>query len=233
MNTEQIKELDPKETLKIDYEKLTRIIAQKGLSQERFSGMMGYAKGWFSLCKKRRTDLAAAKVLQMMAILEVDANEFVVDPEKKASKEADTTVCLDLADIEPSDFEKEVLGALSEIKQKLSSHNEILMYLFNEKQQKENEKMRAQEVKGIAEKEGEEEEKIDELDVSCRTLKSMLANRLGIKMNDYLETVKAAGVKNKKIAEAAVAKCGYLKKTTGYGTNKTLWIYKQDLQARR
>ena len=209
-----------KELLTINYSKLSEIIQKQNLTQEEFSQAMGQNKAWFSVRKCRETELERDRVLQAALVLRCDVSEFVVDSEKKASKEADTTVCLDLADIEPSDFEKEVLGALSEIKQKLSSHNEILMYLFNEKQQKENEKMRAQ-------------EEIDELDVSCRTLKSMLANRLGIKMNDYLETVKAAGVKNKKIAEAAVAKCGYLKKTTGYGNNKTLWVYKQDLQVRR
>lgn len=30
----------------------------------------------------------------------------------------------------------------------------------------------------------------------------------------------------KKIADAAIAKLGYHKKTTGYGNNKAVWIYK-------
>ncbi len=210
MKCKELEQLNPEATLIIDYEKLCHIIETQELTQERFSQMVGHNRAWFANTKNRKANIAVGKVIQMALILRCDAEDFVITPDKK--EPASTEEYTDITDVEPSEFEVDVMDALKEIKSQLSTQKEILMYLFNEKQQKENGKPEAEEK--------------DELEIACKTLKTMLQDRVGIKMTDYMQTVKRAGVSNEKVADAAIAKVGYNKKTTGYGNNKTIWIYK-------
>ncbi len=203
MDLEKLKRFDFKSTLALDYEKLESLIADQGLSQEKFSKMLGYAKSWFSSRKHYRSRVPAERAEQIALVLRCNVEDFVL-----AADETDTDM---RADMEPSQFEIDVTEALKDIKAQLSTQKEILMYLFNEKQQEENKELC--------------EEK-DELEIACKTLKTMIENRQAIKKADYMQTAKAAGVSNEQIADAAIAKCSFKKKTTGYGANKTTWIYK-------
>ncbi len=206
MDLEKLKMTDPKMTLAADYKKIDAMLAGKKLAQEKLSLMMGHGKSWYSTRKSADARLAIKQIEQISLILGCSPDGLVILPEQTEQESREH-----IADMEPSQFEIDVTEALKDIKAQLSTQKEILMYLFNEKQQEENKELC--------------EEK-DELEIACKTLKTMIENRQAIKKADYMQTAKAAGVSNEQIADAAIAKCSFKKKTTGYGANKTTWIYK-------
>lgn len=67
----------------------------------------------------------------------------------------------------------------------------------------------------------------DELEIAVKTLESLMENKQAIKYDDYMKAARKNDVLNSKIADAAIAKLGYHKRTAGYGNNKKLWIHKE------
>ena len=89
------------------------------------------------------------------------------------------------------------------------------MYLFNEKQQ------------GQESGETKKQAREDELEIAVKTLESLMENKQAIKYDDYMKAARKNDVLNSKIADAAIAKLGYHKRTAGYVNNKKLWIHKE------
>lgn len=221
INVRALAKNSPLAKLEINFDELQGKVADVGLTLEKLSIETGFSKAWLSNIKNRNGTIPASVVVKIAETLNCNADDLAIENAEKPAKEI--TEIEDIADIEPSEFEVNVLDVLKEIKLHLTAQKEILMYLFNEKQKKENEALKKAEQ---AEKEEAKENPKDELKIACETLESILANRMGVKMADYLQSAKEAGVTNEKVADAAIAKTGYHKKTTGYGNNKTLWIYK-------
>jgi transcriptional regulator with XRE-family HTH domain len=218
--------------VEVDWKKLCEEREKSGLSQMKLSMAVGQSASWFSLAKKDKAKVRVVVLEKLAEVLKIDYRELVKEEElkvvdellgkKTSSETAEGETKADepqeLFDEMMTDFERDMYTAFAELKaelfesrQELKSCKEILMYLFNEKQQAEN--------KSKAEREK------DELQTACHLLKTLLSNRNSMKHADWLAEAAKEGV-SIDMADAAVAKVGFKKKTMGYGSNKVKWVYK-------
>jgi transcriptional regulator with XRE-family HTH domain len=198
---------------RVNWELLDKLLNEKGYTKAEVSKMMGYSISWLSNRSNDNRLFNIAQLTQLAMILGVD-KEALIMPETTHKE----PVSEEIEDgFEPSQFEIDVLEMLKAIKQKVDSDHEILMYLFNEKQQ------------GVPEEPEEKEEEpiIDELETSMSTLKELLENRTAVRFDEYKEKAMERGVTDLQVIDAVIAKLGHHKMTRGYGRNKTVWIYRQ------
>lgn len=209
--------------LPVDWKKIKLLTMERGWKNTDLSKMLGMEENYITnTIRVGRKEQPEKRVKQMALIFGCKVDDILKVDEEEVKKVDEIA---DFDDIEPSEFEKNVMEYLKDIKRQLATQNEILMFLFNEKQQTENKKA-ADEIFESSEKKEPISEK-DELETSCDVLKELLENRGGVKKEDYFRVAEEKGVKDKKIADSAIAKLGLHKKTTGYGNNKTEWIYKE------
>ena len=214
--------------VEVDWKRLCEEQEKSGLSQMKLSEAVGQSASWFSLAKRDKAKVRVAVLEKLAEVLKIDRRELVKEEELKVVEEllgAEKVPEKESAD-EPqelfdemmTDFERDMYTGFAELKaelfesrQELKSCKEILMYLFNEKQQAEN--------KTKAEREK------DELQTACHLLKTLLSNKNSMKHADWLAEAAKEGV-SIDMADAAIAKVGFKKKTMGYGSNKVKWVYK-------
>lgn len=214
--------------VEVDWKRLCEEQEKSGLSQMKLSEAVGQSASWFSLAKRDKAKVRVAVLEKLAEVLKIDYRELVKEKELKVVEEllgAEKVPEKESAD-EPqelfdemmTDFERDMYTGFAELKaelfesrQELKSCKEILMYLFNDKQQAEN--------KTKAEREK------DELQTACHLLKTLLSNKNSMKHADWLAEAAKEGV-SIDMADAAVAKVGFKKKTMGYGSNKVKWVYK-------
>ena len=189
--------------VKVDYPALEQRRKERKVTGTTMGRVLGFTKSWYGMNRDKNREMAMSKLLQIAMYLDSEVEDFILKDASQTEKNNGNDTSADLTP---------VLQALEEITQLLKSQNSMLMYLFNQKQQVENAKAEAEEK--------------DELQISCSVLKKMLERTGGIKMTDYLDAVKSEGVKNEKIADAAIAKLGYHKTTKGFNDAKVKWIYK-------
>lgn len=192
----------------INWERVKKKISQRGWTQQEFARIMGKSTGWVSDSSRRDTHLDEQGLEQMALVLGCEKTELIrgETPESKSSEPEE---------FKQSQFELDTMEYFRKITSELSSMKEILMYLFNEKQQNHED--------GESKKQARE----DELETAVRTLGELMENRQAVKYDDYIKAARKNNVLNAKIADAAIAKLGHHKKATGYGNNKKLWIYKE------
>lgn len=164
--------------------------------------MMGVNKSWVSSSVGKNSTTSRQRLEQMAMILGCTEEELMAKPTPDDC----------MSEYEPSQFELDVVNDLAKIKAELATIRGILMCLNNEQRRG-------------SEKPIDEQNK-DELEIALGTLKTLMENRQAIKRSVYMEEARKNNVLNDKIADAAIAKLGYHKKTTGYGNNKAVWIYK-------
>lgn len=190
------------QSIPVNWDCVKKKIAEKGWQQQRFATMMGVNRSWVANNTARHTGVSRQRLEQMALILGCSEEELKAKPTSDdCSRE-----------YEPSQFELDVVDDLAKIKAELATIREILMCLNNEQRRG-------------SEKPIDEQNK-DELETALETLKTLMENRQAIKRSVYMEEARKNNVLNDKIADAAIAKLGYHKKTTGYGNNKAVWIYK-------
>lgn len=189
----------------VDWEHLREIVEERGWSGADFSLRMGRSKSWLAGSAKDDRKVTDTMLTQMALLLECSEEELTMD-----RKHEEGAVML-----EPSQFELDTMEYLRKITTEISSMKEILMYLFNEKQQ------------NPEDNETKKQAKEDELETAVKTLESLMENKQAIKYDDYMKAARKNDVLNSKIADAAIAKLGYHKRTAGYGNNKKLWIHKE------
>ena len=214
--------------VEVDWKRLCEEQEKSGLSQMKLSEAVGQSASWFSLAKRDKAKVRVAVLEKLAEVLKIDCRELVKEGElkvveellgaEKAPEEESADEPQELFDEMMTDFERDMYTGFAELKaelfesrQELKSCKEILMYLFNEKQQAEN-KTKAEREKG-------------ELQTACHLLKTLLSNKNSMKHADWLAEAAKEGV-SIDMADAAVAKVGFKKKTMGYGSNKVKWVYK-------
>mgnify|MGYP001638958238 FL=1 len=189
----------------VNWNHLREIVEERGWSGADFSLRMGKSKSWLAGSVKDDRKVTDTMLTQMALLLECSEEELTADNEHEEEP----------ATLEPSQFELDVMEYLRKITSEISSMKEILMYLFNEKQQ------------GQESGETKKQARADEHEIAVKTLESLMENKQAIKYDDYMKAARKNDVLNSKIADAAIAKLGYHKRTAGYGNNKKLWIHKE------
>ena len=192
----------------INWERVKEKISQRGWAQQDFARIMGKGVGWVTDSSRRDTHMDEQGLEQMALVLGCEKAELM----REETQESKNSVP---EEFKQSQFELDTMAYFRKITSELSAMKEILMYLFNEKQQSHED--------GESRKQARE----DELETAVKTLKELMENRQAIKYDDYIKAARKNNVLNGKIADAAVAKLGFHKKATGYGNNKKLWIYKE------
>jgi transcriptional regulator with XRE-family HTH domain len=187
----------------VNWGKIAEKISEKGWNKRTFSQMLGLNQSYISNGISKNATLEKSRIEQMALILGCEPKTLILSEEKPAEQ-------VSQEGLPASQFETDVLRMLEEIQSKLRGQHEILTYLFNEKQQEHK----------------QEEPKEGELEISMRVLKGLLEGRMAVKYEEFMTAVDKEGVKNRKVAAAAISKLGFFKSTTGYGQNKTLWIQK-------
>lgn len=109
----------------VDWNHLREIVEERGWPGADFSLRMGRSKSWLAGSVKDDRKVTDTMLTQMALLLECSEEELAIDREYE---EGSTT-------LEPSRFELDVMEYLRKITSEISSMKEILMYLFNEKQQ--------------------------------------------------------------------------------------------------
>ena len=200
----------------IDYARVAELIESRHLSSDGFSVAMGYTRQWFRTARRNNCRMTKEKLERMATILNVDQEELLLKDEPQE----------ELTGMEPSQFEVDVLKLLKEIRQELAAQKTILMYLYNDKQQEENRKM--------AEAEAHEEPPKSEIETATTILEGLMIGRQAIKYQTYIAELGKAKIRDTRMADAAASKMGLQRITTGYGSNKVLWLakksYAQSLQ---
>lgn len=191
----------------VDWERVKEKISQRCWQQQDFSRMMGMNVGWISDSSRRDLHVSEQRLEQMALILGC----------KKAELTRGKTPDCETGEPEglQSQFELDTMEYFRKITSEISSMKEILMYLFNEKQQNQEDN------------EAKKQARENELEAAVKTLKSLMENKQAIKYEDYMKAARKNNILNDKIADAAIAKLGYHKRTAGYGNNKKLWIHKE------
>lgn len=178
------------------WSKLDSLLKERKYNTTAISVIMGYNDRWYANAKGNKHKLDTEQVSRLALILNCKAEDIIM-PEPLQEEKKENDSGLET-----------VLDEIQAIKEKINTGYEILMFLFNKAQQEQN------------------DNDVDELEIATGTLKKLLENRQAIKRDTYMDEAIKAGVKNIKVADAAIAKLGLYKKTTGFGENKAVWIYK-------
>lgn len=200
---------------RIDINSLDRIIAINGMSNRNFCDAMGKSANWLTNMKSKYGEYRFNDVQMRMscAILKCKKEEVLVDEAAEVVPEA----------LPESDIEKEMRDFFKFAREELAAQKSILMYLYNCKQQSENARLAEEEKK----KEGPKPEPKTELEKAMDVLTKMLEGVGAVRYAQYmLKLDEEHGIRDHRMADAAIAKLGHTKRTRGFGSNKASWVGK-------
>lgn len=205
--------------IQVNYQKIDDLLKRKGITGAAFSRMLGHTDNYYRQLRLRSAKFTEDAVNQAAAALGVGVEELTGKSELQKEPDA-------LEEFGPSDFEVEVLKLLKQIRDEQVAQKNILMYMYNEEQQRHSDNPKAIEKPKEEPKEEPEKEPQTELEIAMTILEGLLMGRGGVKYQTYIAELGKANIHDKRMADAVVAKLGMVRKTTGYGNNKTLWIAK-------
>lgn len=207
--------------MKIDYEVLWDMFKQKKIKATELSEKMGYEKTYLSSFKNKGMELTPPIAMFIAKELGCDTKDF----------ELKGTTLMPV--MEDSDFEIEVKEQLKEIRRKVDSTHQAVMYLFNMEMKRQGQLQEAEEKKAEEKKEDvpSESPKADnktEIERAKNMVEKMqmMANGGGIKYDDTLSRLKVMGIKDEEVLKKVIAENHLGVVTKGYGNNKCRWIVK-------
>lgn len=202
-------------TIAIDHKKIEDRAYDLKMSFYRISAMMGYNQNWMGQTIREKRLISQNNLDRLAAILDVDPDDLIAkntpDPSASVTDEV----------LPESDIEKEMREFMKFVKEELAAQKSILMYLYNQEQQRHSDTPK--EVPEIVEK-----PKKPELEQAMDVLNQMLENKSAVRYAEYMLMLdRQADIRDHRMADAAIAKLGHVKKLRGFGTNKAMWIGKR------
>ena len=183
-----------------NYKRIEELAKDKGITLSELSNSLGYNDNYIFNARSRHNKLKPP----VMRLIAQTLGCTVEDLDGET---------IELAKYEESEFEITVKEQLQELTKKVNAINEMLIYIFNQKQQ---ERQEDDEEKGSSESSA--------YDVLMKMFS--IANCDSIKYDDYIGRLKVLKITEAKVISDAIAqaRCGII--TRGYGNNKTKWIIK-------
>lgn len=201
-------------TIMLNFDAVDNKLKELGIKQQAFSKLMGRAPTWYNNAKSQKTKMRDETYRRVKMILGVEDDSLMIKDEPTEIAVPDGFA--------PSGFETEVLKLLRQIREEQIAQKNLLMYLFNEEQQRHSDTPR------VIEKPKMELPHKSELDSAVDILKGLMANTMAIKYQTYQAELGKAKIRNEQIAQAAISKLELQKITRGYGSKKILWIAKKE-----